>query len=126
MLMSDEIIYADGFEDALLGTGVQFNKDLAVYDYRKCLDILIERDGMSHEEAVEWMDFNVIGAYVGENTPVFLMTEVLQDFIRVDLIRQDHQSYHQPELLLDEHQRQTISDTPPVHSMQTEEGNKGE
>ena len=27
---------------------------------------------MDYEEAVEFFDFNVTGAYVGENTPVFL------------------------------------------------------
>lgn len=73
--MSDAIIYADGFEDALLGIGVQFDKNLAIYDFTMCVNILIDRDGMSHEEAVEWMDYNVLGAYVGDNTPVFLMPE---------------------------------------------------
>jgi hypothetical protein len=27
---------------------------------------------MSHDEAQEYMDFNVLGAYVGEETPIFL------------------------------------------------------
>lgn len=72
--MSEEIMFADGFEDALLGIGVQFNKRFAIYDYDKCIKILV-KDGMTEEEALEWMDFNVIGAYVGENTPVFLMPE---------------------------------------------------
>ena len=27
---------------------------------------------MTHEEAVEWMDFNVVGAWVGETTPIFV------------------------------------------------------
>jgi hypothetical protein len=27
---------------------------------------------MSYEEAIEWYDFNIIGAYVGEKTPVFM------------------------------------------------------
>lgn len=46
--------------------------DIAVYDYDKCVDILIERDGMSYDEAVDYMEFNVIGAYVGQQTPIFL------------------------------------------------------
>ena len=32
----------------------------------------MERDGMTHEEAIEWMDFNVTGAWLGETTPIFV------------------------------------------------------
>lgn len=72
--MNEEVLYADGFEKAFIGIGVQFNKSLAIYDYSKCIEVLID-DGMSYEEAVEWMDYNVLGSYVGENTPVFIMPE---------------------------------------------------
>jgi len=65
-------LYADGFEDALIGVGYQFNTQLAVYDWDKCITILMERDQISLEEAVEFMDFNVTGAWVGNNTPVFV------------------------------------------------------
>jgi hypothetical protein len=72
--MTDGVLLADGFEDALLGIGRQFNLDIAVYDYDKCVEILMARDGMEYEEAVEFMEFNVVGAYVGKTTPVFLET----------------------------------------------------
>ena len=62
--MNEEVLYADGFEKAFIGIGVQFNKSLAIYDYSKCIEVLID-DGMSYEEAVEWMDYNVLGSYVG-------------------------------------------------------------
>ena len=26
----------------------------------------------SHEEAIEWMEYNVVGAWVGETTPIFV------------------------------------------------------
>ena len=68
-------VYADGFADALIGVGHQFNTQLAVYDWDKCVMILIERDKMSYEEAVEFMDFNVSGAWVGKNTPVFVKVQ---------------------------------------------------
>lgn len=69
---NEDILYADGFDRALLGIAIQFNKRFAIYDYEKCLGILIG-NGMTDEEAVEWMEYNVIGAYVGESTPAFLM-----------------------------------------------------
>lgn len=42
----------------------------ALYDTDKCIAVLM-RQGMSVEDAIEYFDFNVIGAYVGEGTPMF-------------------------------------------------------
>lgn len=67
-----EALYADGFEDAIIGVGRQFNTDVVVYDEEKCIQILMERDGMTDEEAEEFFEFNVVGAYVGEHTPIFV------------------------------------------------------
>lgn len=77
MIKGEEVIdvpayLADGFKEALIGIGRQFNQDLAIYDYDKCVDILMTRDGMDHDEALEWMEYCVLGAYVGPGTPVFL------------------------------------------------------
>jgi len=33
---------------------------------------LVERDGMTSEEAIEYLDFNVLCAYIGKDQPVFL------------------------------------------------------
>ena len=66
-------LYADGFEDALIGLGWQRTKLIAIYDYDKCVEILILREDMTHEEAIEWMEYNVVGSYVGEYTPIFMM-----------------------------------------------------
>ena len=69
----NEILLADGFEDAYMGLARQFTKTpLAIYDRNKCIDILVNRDGMSEEEAEEYFQYNVEGAWVGENTPMFL------------------------------------------------------
>ena len=70
--MTHNALLADGFEDALIGYGTRFSYDVAVYSTSKCLKILMGRDGMSDEEAMEYFTFNVTGAYVGEHTPVFL------------------------------------------------------
>jgi len=71
--LNPEALLADGFEDALIGCGQQFTKPpLAVYDWDKCVEVLKTREGMTHEEAIEWMDFNVTGAWMGEHTPLFV------------------------------------------------------
>tara|TARA_R110000851_G_scaffold116224_1_gene242386 strand:+ start:100 stop:420 length:321 start_codon:yes stop_codon:yes gene_type:complete len=65
-------LMADGFEEALIGFGTRFTTPVAIYNVSKCIDILVERDGMSYEIAEEYMTFNVLGAYVGDSTPIFL------------------------------------------------------
>jgi len=70
-LENPEAMLADGFESAFLGVCRRFGQDsLAAYDYDKCIEILATN--MTHEEAVEFFDFNVIGAWVGDGTPVFI------------------------------------------------------
>ena len=81
-----EALFADGFDQAILGMCEQFGKEPVVaYDREKCIQILMddlaqsvgEGDGEDEGEdlygmALEYFDFNVTGAYVGVNTPVFL------------------------------------------------------
>jgi hypothetical protein len=69
----DGLLLADGFEDALLGTVVGACREpVACYDYAQCIQILMERSEMDEDEAVEFFEFNTIGAYVGKKTPLFL------------------------------------------------------
>jgi hypothetical protein len=65
------ILLADGLDEAFIGIGWQFNTPLAVYDRDKCIEIL-ESQGMTPEEAQEYFYYNTQGAYVGEQTPIFL------------------------------------------------------
>lgn len=65
------ILLADGLDEAFIGIGWQFSVPLAVYDRDKCIEIL-ESQGMTPEEAQEYFYFNTQGAYVGEQTPVFV------------------------------------------------------
>ena len=59
------------FEPAILGIAHRFGmQPVVTYDYRKVIDIFAE--DMSHEEAKEYFDFNVIGAWLGEGTPIFI------------------------------------------------------
>tara|TARA_B100000959_G_scaffold276043_1_gene330220 strand:+ start:607 stop:933 length:327 start_codon:yes stop_codon:yes gene_type:complete len=74
----DKILLADGFEDAFIGVVESFGTEpKACYDMRKCLDILTtgfsdDHHTMTYDEAVEYFNFNVTQAYVGEYTPAFI------------------------------------------------------
>jgi hypothetical protein len=71
----DEVLLADGFDEALLGYAHrQGQPPVAVYDRKKCIEVLMARDGMSFDEADEFFEFNVVGAWVGAETPCFLVT----------------------------------------------------
>ena len=70
-LADNDALLADGFEEALIGHTHGSNV-VAVYDYDACVQILMERDSMTIEDAVEWMEYNVVGSYVGDKTPVFI------------------------------------------------------
>ena len=73
MIAPEGALSADGFDDAIIGTMERFGMDpILAYDWDKCIDILVERDGMDREEAIEYMDFNVTGAWAGEGTPCFI------------------------------------------------------
>ena len=72
---NDKALLADGFEDALIGVAERCSQPaLAVYDAERCIEILMERDGMDRDEAEEFFSFNTLGAWMGRNTPLFLWT----------------------------------------------------
>ena len=68
------MLKADGFDAAIIGicddkvTG----GERLVYSVEACVNILVERDEMDFDGAVEYFWFNVHGAYMGEDTPVFV------------------------------------------------------
>ena len=68
------MITFDGLDDALVGmsevwltTGAKVLR--TVYSGNKMVEHFVGQ-GMTEEEAMEWISFNVEGAYVGEATPV--------------------------------------------------------
>jgi hypothetical protein len=71
-------LLADGFEEAFIGvTEPQPGRpSCAVYDFDDCVSVLVRRDGMAYDEAVEFMLFNVTDAYVGDQTPIFVDTRL--------------------------------------------------
>jgi len=73
MMIPDGMLIMDGFDEAILGVVRRFNQEYVLYDYEKVIEILM-RD-MSYEDAVDYWAYNQAGAWVGEGTPAFLMTD---------------------------------------------------
>jgi hypothetical protein len=72
---NEEALICDGFDEAIIGVAERINLGpVAAYSVEKVLEILVERDGMTYEEALEYFQYNIIGAWMGEYTPVFIYT----------------------------------------------------
>ena len=69
----------DGFDEAILGPASIWRSNsmvsVLVYDAEVMRSILMNRDGMSAEDAREFIEFNIEGGYIGEDTPVLVWTE---------------------------------------------------
>lgn len=73
---NEEALFCDGFDEAIIGYAERINLGpVAAYDVNKIVEILMTRDGMTHEEAVEYFYYNIHGAWMGENTPVYIFKE---------------------------------------------------
>ena len=70
----ETVLLADGLESAFMGIGRQFTHPVAIYSYKKTLKCL-KGMGMTREDAIEYFDYNIAGAFVGDQTPVFLQDE---------------------------------------------------
>jgi hypothetical protein len=77
----EDLLSADGFEDAIIG--VTYNRFTSthnlVYSKSKCIKILMDRDKMTYEIALEFFDYNVEGAYMGDKTPIWVDDEMFNE-----------------------------------------------
>jgi hypothetical protein len=67
----------DMYDAALIGSVQMPCKGfVACYDYDKCVECLVNGQGMTHEDALKWME---VSAYVGEHGPVLFSPVVLDE-----------------------------------------------
>ena len=73
MNKEDQPLRIEGYEDWILGTMDRYGFEFPVlcYDLPKIINKMV-KNGMSEEEAYEYYHYNLIGAWVGDGTPVFL------------------------------------------------------
>ena len=68
----DVVVFSgDSFDDALIGIS---EDNRAIYDYDLMVEWLMREDGMTSEEAMEWIDYNTIRSppYVGDKAPIIM------------------------------------------------------
>jgi len=78
---------ASKYADCIIGEDYYGSK--VVYDAEKVIKVLMTMDEMTEEEALEYFEFNIVGAYVGEETPLFIWKTDGWNEDRVDIIGQN-------------------------------------
>ena len=77
----------DDYDDCIIGVGTRSGMlDVFIYDKHRMITKLVKRDDMSYDEAKEFIDFNIEGAYIGEDTPILvnlLTREEIKDYMEM-------------------------------------------
>lgn len=75
-----EILRIEGFDNAVIGwtdSWVNDNRPVRlIYDAEEVVEIIVNQHGITEEEAWKYYSFNIIGRYMGENTPIFMNREI--------------------------------------------------
>ena len=81
-MTAEELILENGYEDVKYLTNYSYDTALigisddnrAIYDFDKMVQWLIEKEEMTQEEAIEWIEYNTIRAlpYMGEDAPIIM------------------------------------------------------
>jgi len=87
-------------DEALIGTMEMYREEwvtVAVYDYDALVDIFHQdyRKALEEEEnpdpesdphtdAIEWVDYNIIGAYIGKNTPMYYSEHCITGILNLE------------------------------------------
>jgi hypothetical protein len=67
------MIVIDGFDDAILGFSSQCGENTVLaYDIEKMVSIFSQREDVSYSESYEYIEYNCIGAYMGDGNPVYI------------------------------------------------------
>ena len=66
-----DVMTMDGYDDAIIGVVERIGLEVVCYDLDKVIEILMKQ-GMDEDDAWEWYQFNMVGSWVGDKTPVFL------------------------------------------------------
>ena len=68
-----ELLFCDGHDNEILGLGRKFNSFSIIYSTKKVIENLMS--DMDYDDAIEYFEFNIAGAYVGDATPTFVIDD---------------------------------------------------
>ena len=82
--LGEDIIKIDGFDNCVIGYAMDMVDGGSVVRlvYSVSLIISVLSSDMDEEEAIEYFDFNIQGAYMGSRTPIYVNDLPLDDITR--------------------------------------------
>ena len=69
-----ETIFWDELDTAIIGVSTEGR---VVYSMERMLEYF-QSTGMNEEESIEYVDFNILGSYLGENTPIHMWEDNIE------------------------------------------------
>ena len=73
----DDLMFATNFDNAIIGVSMGISCGTkVVYDAEEMARTLVVSEGITKQEAWEYLEFNTFNAYAGDNTPIFVSTSL--------------------------------------------------
>tara|TARA_B100000287_G_scaffold392948_1_gene405751 strand:+ start:1033 stop:1287 length:255 start_codon:yes stop_codon:yes gene_type:complete len=69
-----ELLFADEWDDCIIGVTDDFGDIRVVYSIDKMIEQLMSY-GDTYSEAREYLEYNTLGAWVGDKTPIYVETQ---------------------------------------------------
>jgi len=66
-----ELLFADGFDEAIIGVSANIGDIRVVYCVDKMVDVLME-EGEDYLSSREYLEYNTLNAWVGKYTPIYV------------------------------------------------------
>ena len=72
---NSEMLVMDGYEDCIAGIVERYGQDpIVCYSKERVLAKMVDEGMEDEQEALEFYEFNQLGAWMGDGTPCFLVT----------------------------------------------------
>ena len=68
------------FDDCIIGVCYRIGQEpIIAYDKDLVIGKMMEEDGVSEQDAIDWYEYNQLGAWMGELTPCFIERKTLEE-----------------------------------------------
>ena len=68
----DDLLFANGYDNAIIGVCGGHDSGRVAYSVAKMIEIAANDLSIDQDEALEWLEYNTFGAYIGNNTPIYI------------------------------------------------------
>ncbi len=65
-------LLANGYDTAIIGVAGGFDSGRVAYSVSRMIEIAANDLSVDYDEALEWLEYNTFGAYIGSNTPIYI------------------------------------------------------